>query len=271
MTSHLHFWKPRDVPRGRTCLWRLGSLRLWIQRTETGWRIASEHGTTFDQMNASVVPNDVVPSGLEWQSLAWNSKSMAFSVRPELPERPVVAKPEERIIIPAGERITYYCLLPCWVRFVLEGPGGSVPLQFAAWPTRHLSDTWFGDHATGTLAYALAFPAGQDWSELPIGPHHVIVPVRIENDSVEHLDFERLCLRPQYLGVYAAGSVMWSSAVNVLYHGPTRASSLHYDTDQPKEAGRASLVAEPPERASRSLAGFTFSQPSPSDFRSNLA
>jgi len=274
MNSHQQFWTPREVPAGRTCLWRLGALRLWVQRETGGWRIAYEEGTSYDQMNASLVPDDVVPTVLDWHSLAWSGKGRAFTMRPELPDRPVVAKPEARVIVPAGELVTYYCLLPCWARFQLEDAPvhGGGPLCFEAWPTRRLSDTWFGDHTSGVLAYALAFPAGPDWSELPIGPHHVIVPVRIENESVEHLDFERLCLRTRSLGLYAAGRVLWSSAITVRYQGPHRASSLLYDNAAPKEAGKnAKLIAEPVERATRTLAGITFSSPSSSDFRSRSA
>jgi hypothetical protein len=270
--SHPQFWRAREVPPGKTCLWRLGGLRLWMQRNEPGWRIAREMGTSFDQMNVSLVPNDVAPSELEWQTIAWAGKGNHFLMRPEPPDRPVVARPEERVIVPGGERVSYYCLMPCWVRFHLgESASGNGLLRLPPWPTRPLSDTWFGDHAAGVLSYALAFPAGRVWSELPIGPHHILVPVRIENDSLEPLAFERLCLRPQYLGIYAAGPVLWASAVEVRYHGPQRASSLLYETRAPVEAHAATLVTEPAERASRSLAGFTFASPSPSDFRSRLA
>lgn len=219
-------------------------------------------------MNASLVPDDVVPKALDWISIAGKGTGQAFTMRPEMPDRPVVAKPETRVIIPGGERVTYYCLLPVWVQFQLGGGDEKASLQFSSWATRTLSDTWFGDHAGGVLAYALAFPAEREWSELPIAPHHVVVPVRIENESVEHLAFERLCLRTRYLSIFAAGRVLWSNSIRVVYNGPTRESSLFYGTEVPPEAGNAYRVTGPKEQATRSVVGVTFSSPSSNDFRS---
>ncbi len=270
MTSHLQFWNDRDVPDGRTCLWRLGTLRMWIQRLEDSWRLAREYGTSSEQMNTSLVPNDVVPDKLEWQRLSLVKPARAFRLLPEMADRPLVARPEERVIIPSGESVTYYCLLPTWVRFSLAPAATGEWMSFGAWPTRELAGTWFGDHASGVLGYALGIPAGRDWEQLPVGPHHVIVPVRITNGSAEHLDFERLCVRPQFLGIYAARHELWANAIDVAFHGSTRESTVRYDPHAPAEAVGAKAVAAPRERAERSLVGITFSHPSPNDFRSRI-
>ncbi|MFP4540868.1 MAG: hypothetical protein ACLFR7_04500 [Opitutales bacterium] len=265
------FWRPRELATDRTCLWRLGALRLWIRRDELAWRLAEEYGETFDQMNASVVPHDVVPERLEWHTIALERTHPHFFLRPELPDLPVVARPDEPVVVPAGEHMTYYCLLPAWARFCLYKEDQTTLQAFEAWPTRRLSRTWFGDPANGLLGYALAFPFVRDWQALAILPQHVIVPVRIENASGEHLSFERLCLRPQHMGIYAGSRDLWASAVEVVFHGVNRASSLHYGTTCPREASGARLVSAARERAERSLAGITFSAPSPNDFRSRPA
>lgn len=270
MTSHLQFWKEREIPAGRSCLWRLGHLRMWIQRLDDAWRLASEYGESMEPMSSALVPNDVVPSVMEWQRLALVNPARSFRFTPEMPDRALVARPEERVTIPSGERVTYYCLLPTWVRFELKLATRDEWQPFDSRPTRRLADTWFGDHSSGLLGYALAVPAGRDWQRLPIGPHHVIVPVRITNSSAEHLDFERLCIRPQFLGVHASRHELWSNAIDVVFHGAARESTIRYDPRPPSEAVGSRSIATPREKAERSLVGITFSHPSPSDFRSRL-
>lgn len=254
MSEASQFWTRRTLPEDKVGLWRFGLLRLWIERRGTEWQVSVERGDTALR-NYSVVPGDVKPDLDECTVYALSQGYPDFECEPMVPDRPVVLKPHIPLVLPPGQSATYYARVPCFVRLFAVNGAGRVLLK--SLPTKVLSDTWFGDTMEGVFCYALAVSAERDPSALDAQPHHLIVPVSIHNDSDSDLPFEKLCLRLEYVDIFAGHDCLWTSTIRV--HHKTRAmnSEVDYSGGDPSVAGQLRLL-RPAESKPKDLVRRSF-------------
>jgi hypothetical protein len=139
-------------------------------------------------------------------------------LQPEMPSRAVVVWPEQSLRLSTGSQIQVFVAIPVSVSILV---GGADPVILETLPTRVLSNTWFGEPASGELCYALTSPVPKDIDGLVSGPDEAVCPVSILNHSAGELDFQRFCLRVEHLGIYRGASRLWTNSMRVEYRGET--------------------------------------------------
>jgi hypothetical protein len=257
MRDMRQFWSPRRMGEDRVTMVRLGPLRLWLARAEREWGFAFEHGEGADLSDITQVPEDVVPTGLDWTKVLFEKSPREYQVKPTVPDRPVVVKPTFPVLIPDGEYGTFYSLLPCFLKITLSV--GKTETTLATIPSRMLSDTWFGSAVDGELCYSLPFTAERDPDDLEPLPHHIICPIEVHNRSEEDLKFEKLCFRPRFIGIYCGDSRLWSSRVSIQHEGSYRGTTVRYHTTPPEGDPNLVQISKPESREEHRLSRLTFS------------
>ncbi len=256
MRSLQQFWSMRRIGEARVTLVRLGPMRLWLARAEKEWGFASEQGEPGAIMDIAQVPEDVVPDKLEWQNTLFHEAPREFLLRPVTPDRPVVIKPEHAIQIPPGESGRFFALLPVFIQVVVVMKKKELVLGTVS--SLRPSDTWFGTPYEGDLAYSLPDRASLDLEALKPLPYQIVTPFEIQNKSEEFLVFEKLCLRPQYTGLYSGVRHLWSSVVRIQHEGFFKSTHVRYATTQPDYEEGLMQVAQPLKREDKGLHRLTF-------------
>ena len=256
MRSLRQFWSVRRIHENRVNLIRLGPLRLWLARTEREWVYAVEHGDENEVMDIAQVPEDVVPKNLEWTSTFFKKAPMEFFLRPALPDRPLVVHPQCSVVIPDGESAKFYILIPASLEMVVMVDEHEVVLGSV--PSIGLSDTWFGSPIEGELCYSLPFNAENSQQNLDAMPFQIVWPVEIRNQSTEDLRFEKLCLRPQNVGLYSGDTHLWSSPVRITRESSYRNTTIKYGKSSPEEEADLMELTQPQKREDRIFSRLTF-------------
>jgi len=257
MRSLQQFWSVRRIGDDRVTLARLGPLRLWLARAEKEWGWACEHGDNSEVMDIAQVPDDVLPEKLEWTKTLFAEAPREFHLQPAVPDRPVVVKPEQPVLIPDGESGLFFACIPVVVEIILAA--GKRKLVLGRVPSRRMSDTWFGLPVAGEFCYSLPGPARQEAQAIEPFPHLIVCPLEIQNRSGEVLNFEKLCLRPEYMALYCGAVHLWASRVRIQHEGAYRGTSIRYVADPPDQEPNLARIAAPLKREDRGLSRLTFS------------
>lgn len=258
------FWSSRRIGENRVSLVRLGPLKLWVSRNDGEWAYACEYGDVSDVQDIAQVPFDVIPEGLEWTRTVFNAAPREVHFQPAVPDRPLVAKPGQPVVIPVGETGLFYVLMPVFLSIVVDEDGKEVNLGTV--PSRQLSDTWFGGPTEGAFCYSLPFAAERDIEALNPFPHHVVCPVQIRNMSDEALVFEKLCLRPDYVSLYCGNRHLWSSKACIRHEGSFMGTRISYEGPEAEMEADALKVASPLKTAEKGLHRLTFQSGFKHDF-----
>lgn len=257
MRDMRQLWSPRRMGEDRVTMVRLGALRLWLARAEREWGFAFEHGEGADVLDIAQVPEDVVPSRLDWTKVLFQKSPREYQIKPTVPDRPVVVKPTFPVLIPKGEFGTFYCLLPCFLQVLVSER--KTETELATIPSRKLSDTWFGSAVDGELCYSLPFTAERDIGDLEPLPNHIICPIEVHNRSDHGLKFEKLCFRPRFIGIYCGDSRLWSSQVSIHHEGSYKGTTLRYRNTPPEGDPNLIQISKPAKREEHRLSRLTFS------------
>jgi hypothetical protein len=202
----------------RTCYHlSLGGLDLWVRYEEREWYLAYSYrpDRSGGGVLAALPARSRLPE-LSWQRWVVGEADAPLLLRPELPLRSVVVRPQEPLRLSAGSRIQVFVTIPVSVSILV---GGANPVQLCSLATRVLSNTWFGEPAAGELCYALTSPAAGSVDALAAVAYEAVCPLAILNRSDGELDFQRLCLRVEHLGIYRGVSRLWTNAKQVEYRG----------------------------------------------------
>ncbi|MGC9450066.1 MAG: DUF432 domain-containing protein [Oceanipulchritudo sp.] len=256
MRSLQQFWSVRRIGEDRVTLARLGPLRLWLARADKEWGFAVEHGEPSTIMDLAQVPEDVVPHELAWTNMLFEQAPREFSLRPAVPDRPLMVKPEHPVAIPPRESGTFFALIPVFIEIVLQR--GKEDLVMGTVSSRVLSDTWFGSPTVGDLCYSLPTLASINLAALDPKPHDIVCPLEIHNRSEEMLHLEKLCLRPGYVGLYCGASHLWSSVVHIHHEGLFKSATIRYSGRQPSFEEGLIEITKPQKREEKGLHRLTF-------------
>lgn len=264
MRSMQQFWAMRRMGVDRVAFVRLGPLNVWLARADKEWGYAVENHGLTNVVDISHVPSDVVPKDLKWATAVFDHAPQDYALRPAVPDRPLVVRPINPVRIPHGQSGTFFALLPVFVEIYLQDSSGDYPMGTV--PSQALSDTWFGTPTGGDLCYSLPFAAQRDLQAADLFPHQIICPVSVENRSRDDLAFEKFCLRPRHLGIFADSRSLWSSAVRIQHEGAFQSSAVVYEATPPRQAEGWVQLAKPQETTERVLSRLTFSAGFTGDF-----
>jgi hypothetical protein len=240
------WWGEFQLELGACRYWRIGPLSLWVTRLEREWQVA--HRWSDDPLDSTYEPAraDVeIPAGIERRRYLFVDGGKRLSLTPRVADRPVVARPEQPLIIPAGESATLYVASPVWVELGVFGDGrraNSPGRAFAELPTWRMSSTWFGESTLeGTLCYATRSRAILE-PEPTRGPR-IVTSVELRNACDTALRVQRLALPLPQMSVFCDDQdELWTEATRV-DHDLAVVSPAQIESSPPSQAGPTTLVS----------------------------
>jgi len=182
--------------------------------------------------------------------------SEAVWLRPLLADRALVSRPMSPLYVPAGETATIFVRSPLWLR--VEVGDNLVPLLEL--PILRPSDTWFGPTTMeGELCYASQTYARLSLENLPIGPHHAITQITIQNQADSQLLVEHLKLPVPYLALFeAADGLLWTQGVTMTRSRDTGMANFQIESDPPEWVRAEKRLSEPRQATSIKTAIYAF-------------
>lgn len=259
-------WTQHECRQGQVYACAAAQLRLWLMRNPQGWLVAARHEaeSRFEPLREAAS----APEALEWQRFVTPSSSSRMCIRPALPDRPVMSRPEAHIEIAPKHKGLFFVTIPVWLRLELVADVAHSAIALCEFPTRVLSKTWFGHPAEdGSIGYALTTRARQGLDELNDVAGRAICPVLVDNGTASPLVFSQLLLSVRHMGLYATGDGrLWTNQYRMGYKGSYCPADLTFGHAAPEQAAGARLVADPREAptsglAARTIAGAIFRQP----------
>jgi hypothetical protein len=248
---HLHSldtgfdWKVIPVPASGTGHLAVGPLHLHLRMADGELRIG--HGTATEGAE-----------GARWSRWApreeWNRE---LRLRPALPARTIVVRPEEEFWLGQGASARIYVRIPVWVQ--IEA-GDRPDAALLTLPTQVLSDTWWGSAEEGELCYYLQTTARRVMRPDEFPEHLCVCAVQLVNDSDHALLVDRIALRTAYLAIYRDGERLLGTTTRVRYRGAELESELSVEEGPPADAGSPVLMTPAPERMARGFTARTFAR-----------
>lgn len=232
------WWGEFELELGACRYWRIGPLSLWITRSDHEWQVA--HCWTDDPFDNTyeTSPDLEIPAKLERRRYLFVENSKRLSLTARVADRPVVARPHQPLIIPAGESATLYVASPVWVELAV----GKSPRAFAELPTWRMSSTWFGENTLeGTLCYATRSRAILE--PRPTRGPRVVTAVELRNGCDLELRVQRLAMPLPQMSIFCdADGELWTEATRV-EHDLDVVAPAQIESSPPREAGPTTLVS----------------------------
>jgi hypothetical protein len=244
------WWLPQDVPVGRTLECELGPFALQLHHAEGEWHLTTTVGEETDAPTlASLTSRE---GGLEtdqYERILMARTDARVHLKPVLADRPVVIRPWQQVILPAGEETVMYMSTPVSLRLEVGEP----PVLLREVALLRLSDTWFGPSTReGELCYSGKTHARHALAEVPRRVHRALTPVHIHNRAGSPLPLDKISLPVPLLSLYGdAEGYLWTQGVSLVRTSDTDMAALKIDAKPPAAAGKAPLVTGPRELQAR--------------------
>ena len=224
--------------------WRIGSLTLWVYRTETEWRLATLRGMDPLEDARSYAPNAAEPpEDAERFRFAAGESGDAIRLNPALADRPVVVRPEQPLTLLPGDEAVFYVGSQLWVHV----EAGMPPRELTDVPTLRLSDTWFGTSTReGEACYASKSNARTGLGDVPIRPARALTRVRLVNRGADKLRLERLKIPVSHLALFmGSDGRCWTQSLVVERGNEGTEVTVRIESSAPEEAGHVERIADP--------------------------
>jgi hypothetical protein len=234
------WWGEFEIELGGCRYWRIGSLSLWVTRLEHEWQVAHRWSADPFDETFELERRDVeLPPDLERRRYLFVDAGTQLRLTPRVADLPVVARPQQPLLLPAGESARLYVASPPWVELAVGNPS----VAFAELPVWRMSSTWFGeDTLEGSLCYATRSRA----SLQPVRTHRsprVFTSVDLRNACGVALRVQRLALPlPQMSIFFGADDQLWTEATRIAYDPAVVAPAL-IESAPPSEAGPVTLIS----------------------------
>lgn len=193
----------------------------------------------------------------KYRRYAFEKAVDAVEIQPMNPERPLLVRPRQPLMLVPQSRVNFYVRFPLDLNLVARVGDMEQPLERVR--VEVLSDTWFGDPVSGVLCFALksrarrVLPEDENWEE-GLG----LCQLSIINESKDSLKCEKFCLHLKHCRLWLSGGHIWTSAVNICHQRMEASSVIHYGNEPPEGAVGAELVSEAVEVPTRGFVGRTF-------------
>ncbi|MDF1554928.1 MAG: hypothetical protein P1P84_17805 [Deferrisomatales bacterium] len=247
------WWGESTIEVGQRGVWRMGALRLFVERHAGEWLLA--HHSSDDETDTRLEYERTrelspFPEEAEVKRFAVERPDTRIQLAPLLPDRPLVSLPEHPFHVLAGEKVRIFVSCPLWVSVQV----GKKLRPLVEIPIYRSSDTWFGPNTReGELAYASRTRCRSILADLPRRPQRAVVPVVVSNRAEKTLVIERLSLPVPQLPLYrAADGGVWTSQVQVVVQEQKGQADIEIGK-KPPEVGKGELLAEPRDPAARSM------------------
>lgn len=238
--------------------WQAGPLQLWLQRSGENWLVTERRLTDDDCEDGSLLIVDTGPPE-ELGAKSWTSTQSFDVIRlfPYLPMSPLVVKMLNPTVVPPKRNTVFFLTLPLWIELSLEKSPYSWKL--AEIPSQVLSRTWVGNNFEGEAGYALKTSVVSNLEGLNLPPHRVICPFKVINDTEEFLPIDKLCLKPEFLGIYIKDQSLWTNEMELTFKGEGHETNIRYLSRPPAAASKAEVLRPAEKKSEASFFQRTFS------------
>ncbi len=240
-------WNCLETPPREEKLLSFGNSRIWILRQENGWSLAAEPAH-MQNPSSDVLPgadsgisftSSSKPEELTWSRYYVDDPGNSLAADLILPDRPLAAQPKEPILIPNGESAEFVTLIPLNLRLkTMENSRTLLSL-----PSMQLSKTLFGSPDTGEIVYASPLEVHHGGSDIAVPPSCARCDIKVQNVSGSTLDFSRICIRVEYLGLYLENGTIVTDGIVFAFRGGENGSSLSFT----RRNGTGIEKIQPPE------------------------
>lgn len=242
------WWRPTRLEANSRCRWRLGPLRLIVERTTVEWRIgARTDGDAMDEtleaaIEAASTPLDAEEIGWGWSRFATSSTADTLTICPLMADRPVVVRPIEQTTLLPHEEVTFYVSSPAWIGVRAGAPAVALR-EVASWRP---SDTWFGGTTGGELCYASRSRGRRELDPVEQSRMRPITPLVLANPTDAPLDITRVSLPAPNLTIFADDAhQLWTESVRLVAGADAGLAHVELARQAPAEAAGAVRVCEP--------------------------
>ena len=257
-TLRHRLWEPRQLASEDWYQTRIGPLAIWLRRSPEDWYVAHEREPGHDQAGDAPAPLHLAQNRdvdrLTWNRWVAGKEAVQVRLVPCMPDRAVVIRPRYPLNVPRGKEVLFFVSLPVWTR-VLVGESE----MLCELPTVVLNNTWFGDPITGELCYSLKTKVLRQIDMVEQSAHLAVCPVLIRNRAFVDLDFQRICIRVEYLSVYRGRTRLWTNLVEVQFHGEDLNSTIITGRGAPEFERTAEKLCDARLPTERSLLKKSFS------------
>ncbi len=246
------WWGRHATASDRTDFWQIGPLRLWVHSLPYQLNLKWSTGQDFLDGHLRGVPGAhdsngaLIESPQEAESVtcahSGNTRG-EIVLSPVLPDRAVVVRMNEGIAVLPGDEVTFYMLVPLWLRVDLAE--GTKLLHEI--PSYRMSDTWFGPMSNlGSLCYASSSELYLNLQTVPVRPHCVITAITIKNLGSDSLKLERLNIPfPRLSLFYSQNTGFWTDRLVLERREDREMANLQLDRQPPSAAGATQFVTGP--------------------------
>ncbi len=238
----MDIWEPFDIESGQALYWKIGPLQLWIRRSEVETCIYHEESPeeTFDTV---VRGEEHPPEDIKWHRWALGDKSPPLILRPVMPDRPVVVRPEALLSVRENSTGVFYVRIP--FRIAVKCADEDEAKTLCEIPTRTLSNTWFGPDTTrGELCYGMWSSVRISLQDVEPAPHRVVCPIVVNNMTNESFELERLCIRTEHLSIFDFEGKLWASRPEITFRGEGRQYLTSYNDDWFEDMEKVQVLSQ---------------------------
>ena len=243
------WWGDYDFEIDQIQSWKIGPIKLYIQRLENEWLFAfHREDVSHDvKLGWEHFPDLAeIPDDCELERYAFRKAPPRVRLMPLLASRQVITRPTTPFNLMPDEQVTVYAGAPVWVKIETLDP----KVKLTTISTRLLSDTWFGkSNIAGELCYSTKTRCRIRREEAPSSANRAVTPVRITNMSPEKLELKEISLPMPYLTLFkSADGTLWTSAVSIIREKAGDKITVALSKSPPKEVEDAELIAEAQKR-----------------------
>lgn len=234
----MSWWGEFQLVRGASHRFQIGPLSLWALRLEHEWQLAHTWSDdAFDERFEIQRDGVEFPDELERRRYLLDEGSGLLELTPRVADRPVVTRPEQPLIIPAGASARLFVASAVFIEISV---GGRLLTELPSW---RMPSTWFGENTLeGALCYATRSRAKLEPSAR--GPR-VTTSIDLRNVHAAPLRVERIGLPLPQMGVFAdAEGRLWTEATRIAYD-PAVVAPAEIASAPPKLAGKTQLLSKP--------------------------
>ena len=248
-------WNEYEIAQYKTYETQIGPLRLHLRLEGDEVLIASE----YDDKRRDLKPPIPLSGKRTYKELPWmryviGEESNTIHFTPMMPDKPVIVRPNYPIHVLQNKQIFFFVNIPIWVRVSF---GGFFP-KTVEFPSARLSKSWFGDTLAGELCYELKTKALRNEEDPGHLPYMATCALKVQNSSEGILNFNRICVHVENLGVYRGPIRLWTNTVTINFREGDNVSQVNVINSSPPFEPTCEKISEPRETSTSSLVRRSF-------------